>query len=74
MIFDAGTGAVREVVMVLTLAVLGLLLAMVAAFTPWYGGGSTERGAVVELLVPETTTADATTQVIAREGPTPRAD
>lgn len=53
MIFDAGTGAAREIVMVLALAVAGLLLAVVAAFTPWYDGGPAFRqGPVVEMVVP----------------------
>lgn len=36
MVGDAGSGALRELLMVLAVAGMGLLLAMVAAFTPWY--------------------------------------
>ncbi|WP_229400725.1 hypothetical protein [Micromonospora okii] len=32
---DAGSGALRELLMVLAVAVAGLLLATVAAFSPW---------------------------------------
>lgn len=53
MIFDAGSGAAREVVMVLALAVAGLLLAVVAAFTPWYGAPAERQGPVVEMRAPE---------------------
>jgi hypothetical protein len=53
MIFDAGTGAAREIVMVFALAVAGLLLAMVAAFTPWYDGPADRQRPVVELWAPE---------------------
>jgi hypothetical protein len=38
MAVDAGPGAVREILVVLALAVAGLLLALLAAFAPWYGG------------------------------------
>ncbi|WP_148086410.1 hypothetical protein [Micromonospora sp. HM5-17] len=49
----AGAGSVREILVVLALAVAGLLLAMAAAFTPWYGtaAGSTELE-VVEMYAP----------------------
>ncbi|MGW4501450.1 hypothetical protein ACWENR_22890 [Micromonospora sp. NPDC004336] len=33
---DVGSGAVRELLLVFAVAVAGLLLAMVAAFTPWH--------------------------------------
>lgn len=52
MIFDAGTGAAREIVMVLALAVAGLLLAVAAAFTPWYGGSVEHQGPVAEMRAP----------------------
>ncbi|MEV0727534.1 MULTISPECIES: hypothetical protein [Polymorphospora] len=48
-----GTGAVREILVVVGVAVGGLLLAVVAAFAPWYnvsaGPGETE---VVEMRAP----------------------
>ncbi|MEU6075586.1 hypothetical protein [Micromonospora sp. NPDC047074] len=33
---DAGSGAVRELLLVLALALAGLVLAVVAVFTPWH--------------------------------------
>ncbi|MCX4389625.1 hypothetical protein OG777_22215 [Micromonospora peucetia] len=33
---DAGSGAARELLLVLAVALAGLLLAMVAVFTPWH--------------------------------------
>ncbi|SBT47192.1 hypothetical protein [Micromonospora auratinigra] len=33
---DAGSGALRELLVVFAVAVAGLLLAMVAAFAPWH--------------------------------------
>lgn len=55
MIFDAGTGAAREIIMVFALAVAGLLLAIVAAFNPWYGGPADHQRPVVEMWAPERT-------------------
>jgi hypothetical protein len=53
MAVGANSGAVRELLVVLALAVAGLLLAMLAAFTPWYGDAVSSGGAeVVELRVP----------------------
>jgi hypothetical protein len=56
---EAGTGAVREILVVLVLAMVGLLLAVVAAFAPWYadsaGAGET---AVVEMHAPEMDESD----------------
>lgn len=51
---EAGAGALREFLVVLALALAGLLLAVLAAFAPWYaaptdGGG----GAVVEMHAPQ---------------------
>lgn len=74
MIFEAGTGAVREVVMVFAIAVAGLLLAVVAAFAPWYDGGLADRGTVVEMRAPDATATGTTTQVTAHEGSTARPD
>ncbi|MCM0676935.1 hypothetical protein NCC78_19905 [Micromonospora phytophila] len=33
---DAGSGALRELLLVVAVALAGLLLAMVAVFTPWH--------------------------------------
>ncbi|MFK3982979.1 hypothetical protein ACI2K4_21705 [Micromonospora sp. NPDC050397] len=53
MILTAGPGAVREILVVLAVALSGLLLALVAAFTPWYHAPSEPRRAqVVELQAP----------------------
>ena len=51
---EAGAGALREFLVVLALALVGLLLAVLAAFAPWYatpadGGGS----GVVEMHSPQ---------------------
>ncbi|HEX5594994.1 MAG TPA: hypothetical protein VFX61_03090 [Micromonosporaceae bacterium] len=52
MAVDAGSAA-RELGVVLALAAAGLLLALVAAFTPWYGRPADPgRAAVVELHTP----------------------
>lgn len=68
MIFDADLGTAREIVMVLALAVVGLLLAVVAAFTPWYDGGSAYRqGPVVEMRAPDVVVPDTTGQGAAQE-------
>jgi hypothetical protein len=49
----AGTGAVRELLVVLALAVAGLFLAVIAAFAPWYGPpAQADRPVVVELHAP----------------------
>jgi hypothetical protein len=49
----AGTGAMREILVVLALAVTGLVLAVIAAFTPWYGAPATpDRSVVVEMHGP----------------------
>ncbi|GAB2927361.1 hypothetical protein GCM10027280_13460 [Micromonospora polyrhachis] len=45
--------AVRELLVVLTLALVGLLLALLAAFTPWYDAAtSTDLPVVVEMYAP----------------------
>lgn len=50
---SVGNGAMRELAMVLLFAVAGLLLALAAAFTPWYGDpAGAEEAAVVELHTP----------------------
>ncbi|MFC0006923.1 hypothetical protein [Micromonospora siamensis] len=52
---DAGSGAVRELLVVLALAGAGLLLAMVAAFAPWHPTpGVTAPAGVVGLHLPGT--------------------
>lgn len=38
-----GSGGVRELLVVLALAVLGLLVAGVAALTPWYSATADDR-------------------------------
>jgi hypothetical protein len=45
-----GEGALRELAMVLAVALLGLLLAALAAFTPWYAGSTGTT--LVEMHVP----------------------
>lgn len=67
MIFDAGVGAGREIVMVLALAVAGLLLAVAAAFTPWYDGSVERQGPVAEMRAPGGGTPDGG-QLTARAG------
>ncbi|MEH0935624.1 hypothetical protein [Micromonospora psammae] len=50
---DAGSGAVRELLVVLAVAGAGLLLAMVAAFAPWHPGpGAVAPAGLVELQAP----------------------
>lgn len=49
----AGTAGVREIVIVLALAVAGLLLTALAVFAPWYPDGTqAPTPAVVELRAP----------------------
>ncbi|MEO3780657.1 hypothetical protein ABGB16_28365 [Micromonospora sp. B11E3] len=51
---DAESGAVRELLMVLAVAGAGLLLAMVAALTPWHPGrGARPPSGVVGLHHPD---------------------
>jgi hypothetical protein len=48
----AGDGA-REILMVLGVAFIGLVLAALAAFTPWYASGeNADPGTVVEVYGP----------------------
>lgn len=57
---EVGAGAVREILVVLALALVGLLLAVVAAFTPWYSASGDSGGAaVVEMHAPGLPGADA---------------
>ncbi|MEH1102938.1 hypothetical protein [Micromonospora sp. CPCC 205561] len=50
---DAGSGAVRELLLVLAVALAGLLLAVVAVFTPWHAGpDGAAPAAPVELRSP----------------------
>ncbi|MFC4146009.1 hypothetical protein ACFO0M_07060 [Micromonospora mangrovi] len=42
---DAGSGALRELLLVLAVAGAGLLLAMVAAFGPWHPAAGDVAGA-----------------------------
>jgi hypothetical protein len=56
MVADGTSAAVREILVVLALAVAGLLLALLAAFTPWYGGSAEPgRTQVVEIHEPTRT-------------------
>ncbi|RKR88461.1 hypothetical protein BDK92_2789 [Micromonospora pisi] len=53
MILTAGPGAVREILVVLAVALSGLLLALIAAFAPWYHAPiEPVRPQVVELQAP----------------------
>ena len=53
MAVDVGPGAAREILVVLALAIAGLVLAMLAAFTPWYGvSAESRRVEVVEMHAP----------------------
>ncbi|MDG4806074.1 hypothetical protein O7634_04820 [Micromonospora sp. WMMD1120] len=49
----AGSGALREMILVLAVALAGLLLAMVAAFAPWHASplGNAPAG-LVEMRSP----------------------
>ncbi|MEJ3743877.1 hypothetical protein WEI85_11360 [Actinomycetes bacterium KLBMP 9797] len=50
---EVGAGAVREILVVLALALAGLLLAVAAAFGPWYATLDEPAGAaVVEMHAP----------------------
>lgn len=50
---EGGAGAIREILVVLALALAGLVLALAAAFGPWYGGLEQPGGpAVVEMHAP----------------------
>lgn len=50
---QVGSGAVREILVVLALALAGLLLAVAAAFGPWYPALDEPTGAaVVEMHAP----------------------
>ncbi|MDG4834988.1 hypothetical protein O7631_00475 [Micromonospora sp. WMMD967] len=50
---EAGSGALRELILVVAVALAGLLLAMVAAFAPWHAtsAGNAPAG-LVELRGP----------------------
>ncbi|MFF0151406.1 hypothetical protein [Micromonospora sp. NPDC005203] len=51
---EAGSGAVRELILVVALALAGLLLAMVAAFAPWHAtSAGSAPGSLVELRSPD---------------------
>lgn len=51
---EGGTGALREFLVVLALALVGLLLAVLAAFAPWYATpADAGGGAVVEMHSPQ---------------------
>lgn len=52
-VVNAGPGAAREILVVLALAVVGLLLALIAAFTPWYDvARESDHTRVVEMHAP----------------------
>jgi hypothetical protein len=53
MVVQASAGGLREMLVVLALGIAGLLLAMLAAFTPWYGPTTTPaRPEIVEMHAP----------------------
>ncbi|HEY0698654.1 MAG TPA: hypothetical protein VGD43_12690 [Micromonospora sp.] len=69
MVGQVGTAA-REILVVLALAFTGLLLALIAAFAPWYGAQSRPSPAgVVEMRAPSGPGdgADLTTAAEARQ-------
>lgn len=67
---DAGSGTLRELLMVLAVAVAGLLLAVVAAFSPWHPARGAGRPAgVVGLHNPDDTDVDLTGAVVEVEQP-----
>lgn len=68
MTVSVGQGSAREILVVLALAVSGLLLAILAAFTPWYGpaAGAAEVE-VVEMHSPPGTMADGAGLMVAGE-------
>ncbi|MFI7428734.1 hypothetical protein ACIBPB_17260 [Micromonospora sp. NPDC049836] len=51
---DAGSAALRELLLVVAVAMVGLLLAMAAAFGPWppVSGGGAPRAGLVEVHSP----------------------
>ncbi|MFU8871963.1 hypothetical protein [Micromonospora sp. SL4-19] len=58
---EAGSGAARELLLVLAVAALGLALAMVAAFGPWHPtADDPARVGLVELHSPPEPTVEAT--------------
>jgi hypothetical protein len=60
MVADGASAAAREILLVLALAVAGLLLALLAAFTPWYAGSTQPRQmGVVEIHEPARTADNA---------------
>lgn len=52
-----GAGTRQEILVVLGLGLAGLLLGMLAAFTPWYTPSGPSRPVVVELHAPAGQTA-----------------
>ncbi|GAB3815650.1 hypothetical protein [Micromonospora zhanjiangensis] len=53
MVGQVGAGALREILVVLALGLAGLLLALLAAFTPWYAPTTTPpRPQIVEMHAP----------------------
>lgn len=53
MAVEAPAGTAREILVVLALALSGLLLALIAAFTPWYDAAAEpRRPAVLEMRAP----------------------
>ncbi|MET7877212.1 hypothetical protein [Micromonospora profundi] len=58
---EAGSGTLRELTLVVAVALAGLLLAMVAAFTPWHAtpAGNAPAG-LVELHSPGDLGSDPT--------------
>jgi hypothetical protein len=59
---DAGSGALRELLVVFAVAAAGLLLALVAAFAPWHPtSDGTARAGLVELHSPPGPASEMTT-------------
>ncbi len=63
-----GKGGIREITLVFTLALLGVGLATLAAFTPWYEAASAES-AIVDVHIPLFDPPDVTAQGRDSKGP-----
>ncbi|GIG85859.1 hypothetical protein [Plantactinospora endophytica] len=64
-----GQGSTREILVVLAVAVSGLLLATLVAFTPWYGSAAgAPEVEVVEMHSPAGTTGGGIGLTVAGDG------
>ncbi|MFY1675326.1 hypothetical protein ACN27G_36245 [Plantactinospora sp. WMMB334] len=64
-----GQGAMREILVVLALAVGGLILATLAAFTPWYGfAAGVPEVEVIEMHAPTETGSGDIGMTVAGDG------